>query len=261
VGGSGYIGSRIIERYHHRFRFINLSRRYPNKMAVNNILCDTSCGIDFLEFDCQIDCIIHCAEIDQNQCGRGDYYDFAKGVSQVLDFAKKQNIERFIHFSALCSDYETPYTKTKLLTERMVETAQVPYVVFKLAPVFGGNSPFDRTVERLAKLIALPKGDGEKYFIPIHIDDLFSNIDYILENQKVWNKTYTLCGPDRLRLYEILERISHRRRLEVPKNLQKALFKMSFDEEMHFFYRRLITHDQSLIEYCESHLLAPKNRY
>ncbi len=118
AGGSGYIGSKIIERFSEH-NFINISKSRKAFGASNNIVLDLASegsGIT-LNFNQPIDMIINCIdtkELKENSI-RNDIVETTRSLIQI---AKKNRIEKFIHLSITNpEDIKDDYQKSKFLAQ------------------------------------------------------------------------------------------------------------------------------------------------
>ncbi|MDR2906210.1 MAG: NAD-dependent epimerase/dehydratase family protein [Helicobacteraceae bacterium] len=200
VGGSGYVGGAVVDNFHNDHDFINMSRTRGNEFCVNNTLLDVAKPLGFLQFDKPIDMIINCME-----CHPDNYADnetmkreYLAGVRHLLEFAEKNGVKNFIHFSVNhIHAVENDYQQAKFVAEGLVKKSGVKYIIFKPTIIFGKNSPFDCLIESMMKKSILLKFWREDAKIaPVHILDVIANIKHALKNDKCWNETYVLRGPD-----------------------------------------------------------------
>ncbi|GHV58648.1 hypothetical protein FACS1894103_0680 [Campylobacterota bacterium] len=214
AGGGGYLGGNIIDHFSDRHEFINISLTNRAKWATNNVLVDLSKPLDYLEFDQPIDAIINCVEchparFDNSEKMKKTYLDIMKNL---ISYAKSRNISRIVHFSINhINTVENDYQQAKFVAEGLVRNSGLKYVIFKPSIIFGENSPFDYLLDALVKRSFLFRfWNTEAKFAPVHLLDVFSNIDFLFKSQDSWNDTYTLLGPEVVGFEELMSRRSQK---------------------------------------------------
>ncbi|GHV08093.1 hypothetical protein AGMMS50229_15970 [Campylobacterota bacterium] len=210
AGGGGYVGQSIIGRFSQAHSFLNVSLSRSADFALNNILVDLAKPLSFLKFDRPIDMIINCVE-----CHPETYENTEKmkraylaSVRHLIEYAKENNIPRFIHFSINhINTVQNDYQQAKFVAEGLIRNSGLEYVILKPSVIFGHNSPFEYFIDSLLKRTILFRFWDDKIKIaPIHLYDVLSNIAYLFENGYCWKETYHLTGPEILSFEEILGR-------------------------------------------------------
>ncbi len=235
AGGSGYVGSRIIERLGGEHDFINLSLTRPAQGAINNLLLDLTQPIDFLRLDQPVDMVINCIECYRAGSQEEGKRRYLAVVRNLLEFAKANRVPRFMHFSVNNIDtVENDYQQAKFVAEGLVEHAGLDHLIFKPSIIFGDKSPLQRLISVLTTRRVLPRFWGPQTVIsPIHIEDVLRNVAHALDHPECWGATYPLCGPEYMGFEELLSRHApHRLRFVTTPALaaRLALFRMSRGE-------------------------------
>ena len=230
TGGGGYLGSNIIDHFSDQHEFINISLTHRAKWATNNVLVDLAKPLDYLEFDQPIDMIINCVEChptryDNSEKMKKNYISIMKNL---ISYAKSHNISRFVHFSINhINTVENDYQQAKFVAEGLVRNCGLKHVIFKPSIIFGENSPFDYLLDSLVKRSFLFRfWNTEAKFAPVHLFDVFSNIDFLFKSPDKWNDTYTLLGPEVVGFEELLLR--HSRKLPFVIDAPSALLGRAF---------------------------------
>lgn len=229
AGGSGFVGERIIRKFHKEHDFLNISLTNRADQAVNNLLLDLTKPLDFLDLDKPVDMIINCVE-----CHRDLYENdeemrraYLAVVKNLIDYAKAKNIRKIIHFSINSIEtVENDYHLSKFVSEGLIEHSGIDFVIFKPSIMFGDTSPLDMLVDTILARKILPRfWNKEAKLSPVHISDVLANIAFVIKNQSndVWDKSYSLCGPDCFSFEEILLKNSNKklRFVQVPSFANK----------------------------------------
>lgn len=222
TGGSGFIGSRLVERLvleeraqarvlvHHPAKAARVAR-LPIELVRGDVL--DSDGVDRAAAGCEI--VFHCAygtSADEAEQRRVN----VDGTRNVLEACRRARVERLIHFSTLMVygltvggdlDENAPrrhfgnaYSDSKLDAERLVlEYAQrrgLPAVILQPTAVYG---PFaeqwtHQILERLktGRLILIDGGDGLRN--AVYVDDLVSAALLASVKQEAIGEAFLISG-------------------------------------------------------------------
>jgi len=123
------------------------------------------------------------------------HVDAARLVAQT---ARENNVKRFIHFSAVGADLNSPspFLRTKAEGEREVKEIYPEATIIRLAPVFG---PEDNLLNKWGYLT---RSDRIRVFVnmdhkfqPLHFLNVSDATLEVLKNSTTVGKTYELGGP------------------------------------------------------------------
>ncbi len=124
--------------------------------------------------------------------------------------AKKYNISKFIHLSALGIDeaVDSNYAKSKLQGEMKIKSNFNKYVIIRPSIVYSVDDKFSTNfMSLLSKLPIMPLYyNGETKFSPIHVTELVDIIYDMIENKKE-NLILECVGPEELTFKEILQKL------------------------------------------------------
>lgn len=210
AGGSGFVGSRIIYKFAKDNDFINISLSRPSPLAVNNLQLDLTKPLDFLNLDEPVDLIINAVECHptlfaNDEEMRKAYLAITKNL---IDYAKLNGIKKMVHFSINnIETVENDYHLSKFVSEGIIEHSGLDFVILKPSIIFGDMSPLDRIVDSILSRKIMPMfWNKDAKLSPIHIKDVLDNLAFVLNNQtkEVWDRSYSLCGPDLYSFEEIL---------------------------------------------------------
>jgi uncharacterized protein YbjT (DUF2867 family) len=183
TGGTGFVGGHVVRELRGR------------NLPVRCLVRDLRRGAKLAAWGCKleegdvtdpgslrravagVDAVIHLVGIRQ---GRRDEFQriMVAATSDLLAAAKDAGVRRFVHMSALGTTEETkdlvPYYGAKWENERQVQSAGIPYVVFRPSFVFGPDGGILPTFVKLAKLTPVTPiiGSGRQRIQPIWADDL-----------------------------------------------------------------------------------------
>ncbi len=141
-------------------------------------------------------------------------------VKIILELAKKNGIDRFIHMSALgANENDSEYFSTKYKGEAIVKDSGLKWTVFRPSLIFGDNAAFFDDIIRLikTKLVVPVIGSGENKLAPVDVFSVADAYNNSLYNEKTINRVFQLCGPDIYTFDGIIDLIME---LSPPKKLK-----------------------------------------
>jgi NADH dehydrogenase len=234
TGANGYLGSYIVpELIRQGYRVIGLKYDHFASVIIDHpsvsyARCDIRNEIlpqvEAVLKGREVTAVINAAAL----LGSSDYdKNFAvnaKGVGNLLAFARHAGIRRFIQVSSVVviKEFKGPYGETKLAGQKMVTASELDYTVFIPAMILGpesmGLNRILNNVFRFPFFIPLI-GNGRQTQHPVFVKDLASVIVRSLEEPGTFRKVYEIAGdrviPFREFISLILE-IRGRKKLFVP---------------------------------------------
>jgi NADH dehydrogenase len=198
TGSSGVLGTRVLERLRTVSRTRALVHRHPVAAADEIVSGDllSGAGVDVaLE---GVETVVHLAAITHAR--RASAYERLNvGGTQVLvDAAARFGVARFVHVSTRAIDTRGgAYSVSKARAEATVRAGSVPWVILRLAEVYGGTSGegVDELIDRArAGRSLLIVGRGEHEVCPLHVDDAADAIVAAVTRDGITGRTYTVGG-------------------------------------------------------------------
>jgi NADH dehydrogenase len=155
-----------------------------------------------------------------------------RGTANMLEFARRWRIRRFIYFSAPPpSGADDAYADTKAAAERLVKESGLDYTILRLAMVYGpgGARPFRKLVSRVRRipLVYPMAGAGAARLQPVYVGDVVRAVELVLATAAATGKTYNVSGGTVVALRELVDRIAaaeglRRTRVHLPLALCRA---------------------------------------
>ncbi len=224
-GATGFVGSQILEVLAKEGHTIRVIAREPSQCVViqkkynleifhGNILHGASIAgcMDGIEAVIHIVGVI--AEVGENTYDRVHRV----GTQNLIAEAKKAKVKRFIHMSALGvrANARSQYHQSKWAAEEAVRASGLDWTIFRPSIIYGPKDEFVNLFAKMTKpplnflqLFTLPViGGGYSYLQPIPVADVAKCFVGALTKQESIKKSYELCGPQPLRLREIIKTIA-----------------------------------------------------
>jgi uncharacterized protein YbjT (DUF2867 family) len=229
IGGSGFLGSRVIQR----LAALGIQIRVPTRRrerAKHLIVLPTVDVVDADVHDARTlarlvsgtDAVISLAGIlHERRAG-----DFARVHAElprkIVDACREQGVRRLLHVSALKAAHDAPsaYLRSKAGGEQQVRVAQASGIrttVFRPSVIFGRGDSFLTLFARLARwlpVIALASPGAR--FQPVFVDDVAQAVVASLEDARTHDRSFDLCGPKVYTLRQLVEYVCSILALERP---------------------------------------------
>ena len=246
TGGTGYVGSRLVEKLSQTQQPLRLLVRDPagagqfqDQPQITLVKGDvTDPGSLHAAMD-GVQAVIHLVAIIRELPGGVSFERINyQGTVNVVDAAKAAGVERLLHMSALGvhANPSMPYMDTKHRAQQYVMQSGLDWTVFQPSVIFGTGDEFINTLADLVRkpLLVLPApvvpvvGDGSTKFQPIWRDDVVDAFIQALNDPATSGQVYQLGGPDVL-TYEqmidlIMQKLNKKRfKIHVPVPLMKPV--------------------------------------
>ncbi len=219
TGGTGFVGTEILQeliknKYHVKVLMHNKKPRIRDKLieTVSGDMADHMKGCDV---------IMHLAGIIREVPWKGMTYDkvHIDMTKNLIDAAKLNRIKRFVYMSANgIKTNGTRYQKTKLEAERIVKNSGLTYTIFRPSIIFGEKDNFINRLRRQMKSGFAPYiGNGNYKLQPVSVKTVAEAFVKSLGDKKLFNKTYTLCGPKIYSYRELIDVVARMNKIKIIK--------------------------------------------
>lgn len=219
TGGSGYIGSHIVERLVENGKPVRVMVRNRERAEKEGRL--EGLGVEWVDADVTqpvtlsramegARAVIHTVAIAVEKGGKTYEEINYQGTVNVVQAAKEQNVRRFINLSQLGANADLPYRflASKGRAQDHVAASGLDWTAFRPSVVWGPEDEFANTFARLVPLspVIYPIVDKNARFQPIWVKDLASAIVKSVDDSGTIGQEYELGGPEVLTLEEIERR-------------------------------------------------------
>lgn len=143
------------------------------------------------------------------------------GTRNVVEAAKRNQIQRFIHMSAIGAraDGVAAYQRSKWKGEEEVRHSGIPHCILRPSLIFGPGDGFVTQMIEMMKKVPVFRpvpGNGSPRFRPVFIDDVTFCFASALSNEAATNQTVEVGGADELTLNEVLAEIARCAKVSKP---------------------------------------------
>jgi len=178
-----------------------------------------------------IDLIIHGAAITHTDNTKLYFKINFEATKGLVSLAEHHHAKRFLYISTRAlGPNGGAYAASKFRAEEFVKSSRLPWVILRLAEVYGTNK--DDGIDALINLVLTNKiipiiGRGQYKFAPVFVDDVVNATLTLIQRNEIVKKTYTICGPEAFTMKDFVSVLCHsyslyRIKLYVPVFLVKA---------------------------------------
>jgi uncharacterized protein YbjT (DUF2867 family) len=221
TGGSGFIGSHIVQRLKEDGRNVRVLIRNREHAEREGRLKDLD--LEWFEGDVLepetlykamqgVEAVVHTVAIAIEKGERTFEKINEQGTVNVVDAAARANVKRLINLSQLGAEPSVPYRfmASKGKAQVYVANSELDWTAFRPSVVWGPEDEFANTFARLVPLtpfIFPIIGDESTRFQPVWVGDVAQAIASSIDDPKTIKKELELGGPEILTLEEIERRI------------------------------------------------------
>ncbi|MGH3031802.1 MAG: SDR family oxidoreductase [Gaiellaceae bacterium] len=237
VGGTGFIGPKVVHALRAEVRPVRVVARRPEKHEQLR-----AWGCEVVQGDVTdpeslrraaegCEAVYHLVGLPPFADPRATERVMTQGTRDLVAAAKEANVGRFVLMSALGTTEETldvaPYYRAKWEMEQDVKRSGLEHVIFRPSFVFGKDGGLLAQQLMLARWSPVTPVLSRHRMQPIWVEDVAAFFAKALSTPAATNRTFELSGPDVLtwaELHERIRRILGKRRLafQVPPGLLKA---------------------------------------
>jgi NADH dehydrogenase len=129
------------------------------------------------------------------------------GTKNLLEEAKKANVEHFVYVSSASVVYPKPttYSLSKLRSEELVKNSGLNYTIIRPTLVYDkkGGLELETYLDFLRKFPVIPFiGKGDVIKRPVYVDDIVEGLLAIQGNKNAYGKTYNFSGGEEITILD-----------------------------------------------------------
>jgi uncharacterized protein YbjT (DUF2867 family) len=217
LGGTGFVGSAIIEALHARGYDIRVPTRrrtagrhlrvFP---SVELTVADVHDESTLKELVRGSTAVINLVGIlnERGHDGSGFRRAHSELAEKLVRACRGAGVNRVLQMSALKADAErgpSHYLRTKGKAEQIIASSGLEYAIFRPSVIFGPDDSFTNRFKRLVQLMpVLPLACPDARFAPVYVGDVAAAFAKVLEDETLLGRTYELCGPEIYTLEEVV---------------------------------------------------------
>jgi NADH dehydrogenase len=215
AGGTGFVGKAIVSGLLRDGHEIVLIRRPKSKSKTSLESRIIEVEIDLQEAivpgKLDGDALINLAGIIREFPSKGITFHSSHYLvtKNLVDYAKAYNISRFLQMSAsgVGADGQTRYLQTKHRAECYLRESGLDWTIFRPSIIFGPGGGFVRLLADMIKRSPLVPviGNGNYSLQLVDIDDVCAGFRKSLNDNRAFEKTFEIGGPDVLTYNQILD--------------------------------------------------------
>src|SRR3954454_13345581 len=201
IGGTGLIGSAIVAHLSARGHTVVSMSRSPDASNSGFRRVDISEATSpshWLPHLDGIEAVVNCAGVLQDSRNDSTSMVHHRGIANLFAACEQLNIRRFIHFSAIGVDRETPsaFSETKLQGDKALMESNLDWVILRPSVVIGrpayGASALMRGLAALPATWVMPN-TGQLQIVLL--EDVVRTVAYFLDPGSPSRRIVELVGP------------------------------------------------------------------
>ena len=219
TGGTGFVGTYVVNRLLHRGHAVAVLARDPEKTRnrysgpVETVIGDVREPGSLAPAASGRDAIVHLVGIIHERGPQTFDRMHREATDNVVSAARAAGVRRYLHMSAMGSAEDSPseYGRSKAAGERIVRGSGLEWTILRPSIIFG---PGDGFVSLLAPIVRwnpgfIPViGPGTTRFQPVSVYDVARVFAEALEKPETAGGVFEVGGPDVLTLDDIYREIA-----------------------------------------------------
>ena len=218
-GGTGFVGNHVVDSLLEKGHMVTALVRPGSENKLNSrdkvhiVLGDPGEPSDLIKGTQGCEAIINLIGIIRAFPSRGITFErLHKGITEgIISAAKKNDISRILHMSALGAGPEAPtaYFRTKYTAEEILRRSDLDYTIFRPSLIFGRNGEAIKLFAGMTRKFLVPIiGNGKYRFNPINVTTVANGFVKALRLRKSIGRILELGGPDEVTFDEIMDMIA-----------------------------------------------------
>ncbi len=211
TGGTGFLGSRLVERLsrNNHIYVLSLSEDSVRNENVDFITCDIRNKSDLKRlFPESIDAVCHlAANLDESD--KNMYVDNLSGTSNIIEMCNEKNVRQLVFMSSsgvlgetkvpAKEDFpykpKTEYEKSKMECEKKIISSGITFTIIRAPIILGPNEIWKKIFEAARQQYPVI-GSGKNYFHLAYVDDVAGLIEKVIINSAASNEIFHIATPD-----------------------------------------------------------------
>ena len=178
--------------------------------------------IDSLSKACsRIETVVHLAALTHSSSGKAYFEINEAGTKKTITACEKNHVRRFIFVSSVAASEEGgDYGVSKLRCEELVRKSGLDWVILRPSEVYGVNMEegIGKLVGWMEKFPIIPViGDGSYFLSPVSVNDVVQVMVEILKDDSIKKETLNLCGPEKMTMNELINRLAQIQKVQMKK--------------------------------------------
>ncbi|MDQ3282148.1 MAG: NAD(P)H-binding protein [Acidobacteriota bacterium] len=217
TGGTGVIGEGVIPELIARGHQVRLLSRHADEDAkqwpgVEPFQGNVADPASLTNAATGCDAVLHIAGIVTENPPKVTFQSVnIDGTQNLIDEAKRANVQRFVYVSSLGADRgATDYHKSKFEAEKVVERSGLDWTIVRPGNVYGPGDEVITTILKMVRMLpAIPVIDnGEQQFQPIWHEDLAKMLAAAVERRAVAKQVLEAAGPEITTMNDLIRRFA-----------------------------------------------------
>lgn len=219
TGGTGFVGSHLIERLRQQERPVRCLVRDPASASdlqarhVELAPGDVTSPASLRNAMQGVQAVVHLVAIIREKGDRTFQKVNVEGTRNVVEAARAVGVRRFIHMSALgaVDDPRYRYIYSKRQAEQVVRGSGLDWTILRPSVIYGPGFGFFDRVWQSVKMAPPPivpvPGSGQTRFQPIWVGDVVSCLVKALDDPATVGRIYEIGGPEYLTYEQMLDAV------------------------------------------------------
>ena len=220
LGGTGFVGSRLVPRLHadgHTIDVLSRNREQHRELTVlpraRVVTCDVYDSDALRKQLARADVCINLVGIlnERGNDGSGFRKAHVELTQTAIAACEATGVARFVQMSALrAGEGESFYLGTRGEAEARVKTSRLAWTIFRPSVIFGpGDGLFFRFASLLRMTPVLPLARASAKFAPVYVGDVAEAFARAIAHPQTASQVYELFGPRTITLGELVRWTAH----------------------------------------------------
>ena len=219
IGGTGYLGQALVQSLVASGHQVSVVARSKASISGARLFSGDAIRMDWSEPLDDVQAVVNVLGIIRQTPSATFEAVHVEVVARLVAAMQLKGVSRLIHISALGTraNARAQYHQSKWRGEqRIADTEGLSYTILRPSLVFGGGSPFFRTLGQIAStpLGAMIPGNGQGLFEPVYRGDVVAMVSAALADEaRTRGETFELGGPERFSLNDLVQHVVEVRQL------------------------------------------------